>query len=90
MLVNFFATWCVPCQREHDELAAFDDRHDAAGDAVVVSVVFDDTTEDARDFFEEEGGDWPVVVGDQGDIALDYGVIEVPESYLVEPGRRSW
>lgn len=84
-LVNFFATWCVPCQREHDDLARFDDRHRQLGDAGVVTVVFDDSTDNARSFFEERGGDWPVIVGDDGDIALDYGVAKVPESYLVGP-----
>lgn len=84
-LVNFFATWCVPCQREHDDLARFDARHRAIGDAGVVTVVFDDTTANARAFFEAEGGDWPVIVGDNGDIALDFGVAAVPESYLVGP-----
>ncbi|MBA2281299.1 MAG: TlpA family protein disulfide reductase [Acidimicrobiia bacterium] len=85
VLVNFFATWCVPCQQEHDDLVAFSETHADRGDASVVSVVFDDATEDARAFFAENGGDWPVVVGDDGEIALDYGVLAVPESFLVAP-----
>ena len=85
VLVNFFATWCSPCVQEHDDLAAFHDRHTAVGDAAVVSVVFDDTTDNARSFFEENGGGFPVIISDEGDIALDYGVAKVPESYLVAP-----
>lgn len=85
VLVNFFATWCGPCIQEHDDLASFHRRHQTIGDAGVVSVVFDDTVSDARAFFEENGGGFPVVISDQGDIALDYGVVKVPESYLIAP-----
>jgi cytochrome c biogenesis protein CcmG/thiol:disulfide interchange protein DsbE len=91
VLVNFFQTTCIPCVREHPELIEFSDRHARAGDAEVVSVVFDDTTTAVEEFFTEFGGDWPVVVGDTGTIALDYGVVAVPESYLVAPsGRVAW
>ena len=55
------------------------------GDAEVVSVVFSDDAEDVAEFFDEKGGDWPVVRDDDGRIATDWGVTGVPESYLVAP-----
>ena len=86
VVVNFFATWCVPCVREHPELVRFSQRHLAAGDAEVVSVQFDrNEGERLRRFFERNGGDWPVVGDPDGVIALDYGVTGIPESYLVDP-----
>ncbi|MEZ5383000.1 MAG: TlpA disulfide reductase family protein [Microthrixaceae bacterium] len=85
VLVNFFATWCVPCQIEHPELIELSEEHAAAGDAYVISVAFNDEPEDLQAFFDERGGDWPVAVGDTSQIALDYGVVKLPESYLVAP-----
>lgn len=85
VVVNFFATWCIPCLEEHPELVAFDEAHSAAGDAAVVSVLFDDEPDEARQFFEERGGDWPVVIDDEGAIGVAYGVARVPESFLVAP-----
>ncbi len=83
VLVNFFSTTCVPCIVEHPELIEFHERR--ADDGAVVSVVFDDTPERVRDFFERNGGDWPVVAEGYGQVAVAYGVTGVPESYLVAP-----
>lgn len=83
VVVNFFATWCVPCIQEHPELVAFDKEHKVTGDASVVSVVFSDEPAKARAFFKARGGDWPVLVDDSA--ALDFGVPKVPETYLVAP-----
>jgi cytochrome c biogenesis protein CcmG/thiol:disulfide interchange protein DsbE len=85
VVVNFFSTTCVPCIQEHPELVAFQRRHAAAGDATVVSVAFDDSAANVARFFEENGGDWPVLVADTGAIAVRFGVTGVPESYLVAP-----
>lgn len=85
VLVNFFATWCVPCQREHDDLLRFANAHGVQGDASVVSVVFSDEVANVKSYFDQRGGDWPVVRDDDGGIATAWGVARVPESYLVAP-----
>ena len=83
VLVNFFATWCIPCQEEHDDLVRFAEAYE--GEASVVSVVFSDQASDVERFFERRGGDWPVLRDDDGGIATAFGVARVPESYLVAP-----
>ena len=85
VVVNFFQSTCVPCIMEHPELVAFDERHSATGDARIVSVVFDDTVENVREFFAAHGGDWPVLATGASTTAVAYGVTGVPESYLVAP-----
>jgi cytochrome c biogenesis protein CcmG/thiol:disulfide interchange protein DsbE len=85
VLVNFVASWCVACAQEHDDLIAFSQRHQAAGDAQVLGVAFDDRAPDLRRFFQEKGGDWPVVDDPDGKVALDFGVRGPPESFLIDP-----
>lgn len=85
VVVNFFATWCIPCREEHPDLVRFAAAHDAADDARVVSVVFSDQPDDVERFFDERGGSWPVIDDTTG-IVPAWGVTGVPESYLVDPG----
>ena len=91
VLVNFFQSTCVPCIVEHPELVDFAARHAVADDARIVSVVFDDSEDNVREFFAVHGGDWPVLADGATAAAVAYGVTGVPESYLVAPsGLVAW
>ena len=85
VVVNFFATWCVPCRTEHPDLVRFSEAHRTAGDASVLAVVYSDSNSAVKEFRAENGGDWPMLTDPDGRIALDFGVAGVPESFLVSP-----
>ena len=85
VVLNFFASWCPPCQQEQADLVTFAYGHRAPGAAALVGVVFDDSAAAARRFMQSSGATWPAVVDPGGQIALQYGVRGPPETFIVSP-----
>ena len=86
VIVNFFATWCGPCRQEHPEMKAFAETHTQPLQPTFIAVAYDkNDVSNARSFFAQYGGTWPVLPDDGSRIAVDYGVRGLPESFVVDP-----
>jgi cytochrome c biogenesis protein CcmG/thiol:disulfide interchange protein DsbE len=82
VVLNFWATWCVPCYQEHPVLVQ---NAQLLGDRVqFVGVVFNDTEEKIQQFLRERGEAYPTVIDDAGKTAIAYGVGGVPETYFLD------
>ena len=82
-VVNFWASWCVPCREETPALEEFSQRWRPQG-VELVGVLYSDTLGAARQFRTAFGGSWPLVDDPQGRAAIDYGVFGVPETFVVD------
>jgi len=80
-VVNFFASWCLPCRAEHPLLMALAENNGVR----VLGVNFRDRPEDARRWLGEFGNPYRRVGADpRGRTAIDFGVSGVPETFVID------
>jgi cytochrome c biogenesis protein CcmG/thiol:disulfide interchange protein DsbE len=85
VLVNFFASWCLECRLEHDDLVAIADGFAGTG-VQVVQVAFQDSPADANRFLDELGRSENTLYLDDPDglASIAFGVFGVPETYFID------
>ncbi|MBR0559370.1 redoxin domain-containing protein [Neokomagataea anthophila] len=83
VLLNFFASWCIPCVAEMPGLRII------AQEIPIWGIAYKDKPEDAAAFIQRDGSPYARVATDHnGRTAIDWGVTGVPESFLIAPGGR--
>ncbi len=82
VVLNFWASWCIPCREEAPVLEAAWRAYRDRG-VVVVGVNFQDSEPAARAFIETFGLTFPNGPDAGGRIAIDYGVYGIPETFII-------
>jgi cytochrome c biogenesis protein CcmG, thiol:disulfide interchange protein DsbE len=83
LVVNFWASWCVPCRDEAPVLQQTYERYRGQG-LVVLGVDVNDFREDARRFMRRFGLTYPVVYDGKGSTVGKWGVRGFPETFFVD------
>jgi cytochrome c biogenesis protein CcmG/thiol:disulfide interchange protein DsbE len=83
IVLNFWASWCVPCRDEAPMLTKLAADYADEG-LVVVGIVYRDEATNALDFMRRYGQTYPGLIDPANRTALDYGVFGVPETYFID------
>lgn len=81
VVVNFWASWCVPCVEEHPVLVSAPRRF--GPDVVFLGVVYEDEEPSVQRFLAQYGAAYPSLIDDGGKVSIAYGVYGVPETYFI-------
>ena len=78
-LINFWASWCAPCKKEHKHLISLKKKN-----IKILGINFKDKTSNANEFLKKLGNPYYLIASDQeGKTSVSFGVYGIPETILV-------
>jgi cytochrome c biogenesis protein CcmG, thiol:disulfide interchange protein DsbE len=82
VIINFWASWCIPCKEEAPLLESVWKKYRGRG-LVVLGVDINDVRGEARRFARENRMTYPLVYDGPGETTTEYGLTGVPETFFV-------
>ena len=80
-IINFWASWCGPCRKEHPNLV----RLSRIKNLKIVGINFKDDKENAKSFLKENGNPFDILTEDKdGKNSVNFGVYGIPETILID------
>jgi len=84
VFVNFWATWCPSCVAEMPSINNLNVLSSGADGFQILTVLYQDSPENAAAYFLEQGFGMPILVDKGGKAARMYGLTGVPETFVID------
>ncbi len=91
IFLNFWATWCPPCRAEMPDIQKIYDAYkEAEDDSLVILGVAspnqgrETDSQGIKDFLEENGYTYPVLMDESGEVFMSYGAYSLPTTFMID------
>jgi cytochrome c biogenesis protein CcmG/thiol:disulfide interchange protein DsbE len=82
VLLDFWASWCVPCRRSFPWMNRMQQKYGDSG-LVIIGVNMDAEAGAAQAFLDDYPAEFRIINDPNGDLAREYDVIAMPSSYVI-------
>jgi peroxiredoxin len=83
VVLDFWATWCIPCRQEVPHFIALQKKHGSKGLAVI-GISLDDEEKPVRSFYTEFGMTYPVAMGNAAMAEQYGGILGLPVTFVID------
>ncbi len=82
--INFFASWCPPCQFETPDVEKMYKKYGSKITFIGVNLAFNDTVPRLKQFLKNYGVTYPVLLDTKGSVTKTYKVMAIPTSFFIK------
>ena len=84
-IVNIWASWCIPCRKEHPLLMNLTHNQSIK----LIGINYRDNLNNAKDFINELGNPYSQIITDNdGTLSVEFGAYGVPETYIIDKNKK--
>jgi len=84
-IVNIWASWCIPCRKEHSLLMELSKNQSVK----LIGLNYRDNLKNAKKFINELGNPYSqILIDNNGTLSVEFGAYGVPETYLIDKNKK--